>query len=164
VAQIIYMNKIPMTAEGAAQLKEELHNLKSIERPKVVSAIKEAREKGDLKENAEYHAAREQQSFMEGRIKDIEAKISNAEIIDIKNMPKSTRVIFGSTVVLINLDDEKKVTYKLVGEDEADLKQGKISITSPLARSLIGKEQDDIIELKMPNGITEYEITKVKYE
>ena len=143
-----------MTAEGAAQLKEELHNLKSIERPKVVSAIKEAREKGDLKENAEYHAAREQQSFMEGRIKDIEAKISNAEIIDIKNMPKSTRVIFGSTVVLINLDDEKKVTYKLVGEDEADLKQGKISITSPLARSLIGKEQDDIIELKMPNGIT----------
>ena len=117
-----------------------------------------------MKENAEYHAAREQQSFMEGRIKDIEAKISNAEIIDIKNMPKSTRVIFGSTVVLINLDDEKKVTYKLVGEDEADLKQGKISITSPLARSLIGKEQDDIIELKMPNGITEYEITKVKYE
>tara|TARA_B100000524_G_C23651019_1_gene370149 strand:+ start:37 stop:531 length:495 start_codon:yes stop_codon:yes gene_type:complete len=164
VAQITQMNKIPMTAEGAAQLKEELHNLKSIERPKVVSAIKEAREKGDLKENAEYHAAREQQSFMEGRIKDIEAKISNAEIIDIKNMPKSTRVIFGSTVVLINLDDEKKVTYKLVGEDEADLKQGKISITSPLARSLIGKEQDDIIELKMPNGITEYEITKVKYE
>ena len=158
------MNKIPMTAEGAAQLKEELHNLKSIERPKVVSAIKEAREKGDLKENAEYHAAREQQSFMEGRIKDIEAKISNAEIIDIKNMPKSTRVIFGSTVVLINLDDEKKVTYKLVGEDEADLKEGKISITSPLARSLIGKEQDDIIELKMPKGITEYEITKVKYE
>ena len=153
-----------MTAEGAAQLKEELHNLKSVERPKVVAAIKEAREKGDLKENAEYHAAREQQSFMEGRIKDIEGKISNAEVIDIKNMPKSTRVIFGSTVVLVNLDDEKKVTYKLVGEDEANLKEGKISITSPLARSLIGKEQDDIIELKMPNGVTEYEITKVKYE
>ena len=158
-----------MTAEGAAQLKEELHNLKSIERPKVVSAIKEAREKGDLKENAEYHAAREQQSFMEGRIKDIEAKISNAEIIDITSklysygMQESTRVIFGSTVVLINLDDEKKVTYKLVGEDEADLKQGKISITSPLARSLIGKEQDDTIELKMPNETTEYEIKKVIY-
>ena len=161
---MIDMNKIPMTVEGATQLKEELHNLKSIERPKIVLAIKEAREKGDLKENAEYHAAREQQSFMEGRIKDIEAKISNAEIIDIKNMPKSTRVIFGSTVILVNLDNEKKVTYKLVGEDEADLKQGKISITSPLARSLIGKEQDDIIELKMPNGITEYEISKVRYE
>ena len=153
-----------MTAEGAEQLKEELNNLKSIERPKITLAIKEAREKGDLKENAEYHAAREQQSFTEGRIKDIEAKLSNAQIIDIKNMPKSTKVIFGSTVTLLNLDDEKKVQYKLVGEDEADLKIGKISITSPLARSLIGKDQDDVIELKMPNGITEYEIIKVDYE
>ena len=134
-----------MTAEGAEQLKEELNNLKSIERPKITLAIKEAREKGDLKENAEYHAAREQQSFTEGRIKDIEAKLSNAQIIDIKNMPKSTKVIFGSTVTLLNLDDEKKVQYKLVGEDEADLKIGKISITSPLARSLIGKDQDDVI-------------------
>ena len=158
------MNKIPMTTQGAEQLKEELHNLKSIERPKITSAIKEAREKGDLKENAEYHAAREQQSFTEGRIKDIEAKLSNAQIIDIKNMPKSTKVIFGSTVMLLNLDDEKKVQYKLVGEDEANLKIGKISITSPLARSLIGKEQGDIIELKMPSGITEYEIIKVIYE
>ena len=153
-----------MTAEGAEQLKEELNNLKSIERPKITLAIKEAREKGDLKENAEYHAAREQQSFTEGRIKHIEAKLSNAQIIDIKNMPKSTKVIFGSTVTLLNLDDEKKVQYKLVGEDEADLKIGKISITSPLARSLIGKEQDDVIELKMPNVITEYEIIKVAYE
>ena len=153
-----------MTAEGAEQLKEELHNLKSIERPKITLAIKEAREKGDLKENAEYHAAREQQSFTEGRIKDIEAKLSNAQVIDIKNMSKSTKVIFGSTVMLLNLDDEKKVQYKLVGEDEADLKIGKISITSPLARSLIGKEQADIIELKMPSGITEYEIIKVTYE
>ena len=158
------MNKIPMTADGAVQLKEELHNLKSIERPRIVSAIKEAREKGDLKENAEYHAAREEQSFMEGRIKDIEAKLSKAHIIDIKTMPVSTKVIFGSTVLLINLDDGKKVTYKLVGEDEADLKLGKISITSPLARALIGKDQDDVIELKMPSGITEYEISKVKYE
>ena len=158
------MNKIPMTAEGAEQLKEELHTLKSIERPKITLAIKEAREKGDLKENAEYHAAREQQSFTEGRIKDIEAKLSNAQVIDIKNMSKSTKVIFGSTVMLLNLDDEKKVQYKLVGEDEADLKICKISITSPLARSLIGKEQDDIIELKMPSGITEYEIIKVTYE
>ena len=153
-----------MTAEGAEQLKEELNNLKSIERPKITLAIKEAREKGDLKENAEYHAAREQQSFAEGRIKDIEAKLSNAQIIDIKNMPKSTKVIFGSTVTLLNLDDEKKVQYKLVGEDEADLKIGKISITSPLARCLIGKDRDDVIELKMPNGITEYEIIKVDYE
>ena len=153
-----------MTADGAVQLKEELHNLKSIERPRIVSAIKEAREKGDLKENAEYHAAREEQSFMEGRIKDIEAKLSKAHIIDIKTMPISTKVIFGSTVLLINLDDSKKVTYKLVGEDEADLKIGKISITSPLARALIGKDQGDVIELKMPNGITEYEISKVKYE
>ena len=158
------MNKIPMTVEGEGQLKEELNNLKSIERPKITSAIKEAREKGDLKENAEYHAAREQQSFTEGRIKDIEAKLSNAQVIDIKNMPKSTKVIFGSTVMLLNLDDEKKVQYKLVGEDEANLKIGKISITSPLARSLIGKEQGDIIELKMPSGITEYEIIKVIYE
>ena len=153
-----------MTAEGAEQLKEELHNLKSNERPKITLAIKEAREKGDLKENAEYHAAREEQSFMEGRIKDIEAKLSNAHIIDIKSMPVSTKVIFGSTVLLVNLDDDNKVTYELVGEDEADLKIGKISITSPLARALIGKDQGDVIELKMPNGITEYEISKVKYE
>ena len=158
------MNKIPMTTEGAEQLKDELNNLKSVERPKITLAIKEAREKGDLKENAEYHAAREQQSFTEGRIKDIEAKLSNAQIIDIKNMSKSTKVIFGSTVTLLNLDDEKKVQYKLVGEDEADLKIGKISITSPLARSLIGKDQDDVIELKMPNGITQYEIINVAYE
>ena len=158
------MNKIPMTIEGEGQLKEELNNLKSIERPKITSAIKEAREKGDLKENAEYHAAREQQSFTEGRIKDIEAKLSNAQVIDITSMPKSTKVIFGSTVTLVNLDDQKEVQYKLVGEDEADLKIGKISITSPLARSMIGKDQNDVIELKMPDTTTEYEIIKVIYE
>ena len=153
-----------MTTEGAATLKEELNKLKSEERPKITLAIKEAREKGDLKENAEYHAAREQQSFMEGRIKDIESKLANAEIIDIKNIPNSGKVIFGSTVMLVNLNDNKKVSYKLVGEDEADLKKGKISITSPLARSLIGKEQDDVIKLKMPNGVFEYEISKIRYE
>ena len=158
------MNKIPMTVEGEGQLKEELNNLKSIERPKITSAIKEAREKGDLKENAEYHAAREQQSFTEGRIKDIEAKLSNAQVIDITSMPKSTKVIFGSTVTLMNLDDQKEVQYKLVGEDEANLKIGKISITSPLARSMIGKDQNDVIELKMPDTTTEYEIIKVIYE
>ena len=153
-----------MTVEGEGQLKEELNNLKSIERPKITSAIKEAREKGDLKENAEYHAAREQQSFTEGRIKDIEAKLSNAQVIDITSMPKSTKVIFGSTVTLVNLDNQKEVQYKLVGEDEADLKIGKISITSPLARSMIGKDQNDVIELKMPDTTTEYEIIKVIYE
>tara|TARA_B100001996_G_scaffold6251_1_gene5309 strand:- start:5078 stop:5554 length:477 start_codon:yes stop_codon:yes gene_type:complete len=157
------MNKVPMTAEGAEQLKEELQNLKSKERPKIVLAIKEAREKGDLKENAEYHAAREQQSFVEGKIKDIEAKLSNAQIIDIKTIPASNKIIFGSTVTLINIDDDKKVVYKLVGEDEADLKQGKISITSPLSRSLIGKEEGDTIELKMPEGTIEYEIIEVEY-
>ena len=152
-----------MTAEGADQLKKELQNLKSKERPKIVLAIKEAREKGDLKENAEYHAAREQQSFVEGRIKDIEAKLSNAQIIDIKTIPASNKIIFGSTVTLINLNDEKKVVYKLVGEDEADLKQGKISITSPLSRNLIGKEKGDTIELKMSEETIEYEILEVKY-
>ncbi len=152
-----------MTTEGAGQLKEELQNLKSKERPKIVLAIKEAREKGDLKENAEYHAAREQQSFVEGRIKDIEAKLSNAQIIDVKSIPAASKIIFGSTVILINLNNEKKVTYKLVGEDEADLKKGKISITSPLSRSLIGKDKGDLVELKMPNETIEYEIIEVRY-
>jgi transcription elongation factor GreA len=158
------MNKIPMTVEGAEKLKKELTELKSKVRPKILLAIKEAREKGDLKENAEYHAAREQQSFTEGRIRDIESKISNAEIIDIKKMPKTGKAVFSSTVTLINLEDNKKVTYKIVGEDEAELKEGKISILSPLARSIIGKEKGDLIVLKTPNSIIEYEISVVKYE
>ena len=157
------MNKVPMTAEGAEKLKEELDNLKHNERPKIAQAIKEAREKGDLKENAEYHAAREQQSFAEGRIKDIEAKLSNAQIIDIKNIPASSRVIFGTTVDLIDLGNNSKSKYKIVGEDEADLKENKLSVTSPLARCLIGKEEGDIVELKMPKKTIEYEIIKVKY-
>ncbi len=157
------MNKVPMTAEGAEKLKEELDNLKHIERPKIAQAIKEAREKGDLKENAEYHAAREQQSFAEGRIKDIEAKLSNAQIIDIKNIPASSRVIFGTTVDLIDLGNNSKSKYKIVGEDEADLKENKLAVTSPLARCLIGKEEGDIVELKMPEKTIEYEIIKVKY-
>ena len=157
------MNKVPMTAEGAEKLKEELDNLKHIERPKIAQAIKEAREKGDLKENAEYHAAREQQSFAEGRIKDIEAKLSNAQIIDIKNIPASSRVIFGTTVDLIDLSNNSKSKYKIVGEDEADLKENKLAVTSPLARCLIGKEEGDIVELKMPEKTIEYEIIKVKY-
>ena len=152
-----------MTAEGAEKLKEELDNLKHIERPKIAQAIKEAREKGDLKENAEYHAAREQQSFAEGRIKDIEAKLSNAQIIDIKNIPASSRVIFGTTVDLIDLGNNSKSKYKIVGEDEADLKENKLAVTSPLARCLIGKEEGDVVELKMPEKTIEYEIIKVKY-
>ncbi|MEC9205851.1 MAG: transcription elongation factor GreA [Pseudomonadota bacterium] len=158
------MNKIPMTTEGSEKLKQELKELKSKIRPKIILAIKEAREKGDLKENAEYHAAREQQSFTEGRIKDIESKISNAEVIDIKKIPKTGKVVFASTVVLVNLDDNKKTTYKIVGEDEAELKDGKISILSPLARSVIGKSKGDMIELRTPNNIIEYEIKEVKYE
>ena len=152
-----------MTINGAEQLQDELKKLKSVDRPKITKAIKEAREKGDLKENAEYHAAREEQSFVEGRIKDIEGKLSNAQIIDIKSFPKSTRVIFGSTVVIIRLDDEKKMTYTLVGEDEADLKKNKISITSPIARSLVSKEEGDVVEIKTPDGDKEFEIKEVKY-
>tara|TARA_Y100000590_G_scaffold45468_1_gene48325 strand:- start:915 stop:1391 length:477 start_codon:yes stop_codon:yes gene_type:complete len=158
------MNRIPMTAEGAEKLKQELEKLKTEVRPQIISAIKEAREKGDLKENAEYHAAREQQSFTEGRIKDIELKLSNSEIIDITKLPKTGRAVFASTVILINLDDNTKVKYKIVGEDEAELKEGKISIKSPLARSIIGKEEGDIVELKLPDKIIEYEIKEVNYE
>ena len=158
------MNRIPMTTEGAEKLKLELSKLKSEVRPKIIAAIKEAREKGDLKENAEYHAAREQQSFAEGRIKDIELKLSNAEIININKMPKTGKAVFASTVVLINLENNARVKYKIVGEDEAELKEGKISVMSPLARSIIGKEKGDIIELKTPESVTEYEIKEVKYE
>ena len=158
------MNRIPMTTEGAEKLKQELSKLKSEVRPKIIAAIKEAREKGDLKENAEYHAAREQQSFAEGRIKDIELKLSNAEIININKIPKTGRAVFASTVVLINLENNTRVKYKIVGEDEAELKEGKISVMSPLARSIIGKEKGDIIELKTPENVTGYEIKEVKYE
>ena len=144
------MNKVPMTINGSNLLKDELKNLKSIERPKITQAIKEAREKGDLKENAEYHAAREQQSFIEGRIKDIEAKLSNAQVIDIKSIPQSSKVIFGSTVIIKKTDVNKNITYTLVGEDEADIKKNKISITSPIARSLVGKDEGDCVEIKTP--------------
>ncbi len=157
------MDKVPMTNDGAELLKKELKKLKSIDRPNVTQAIKEAREKGDLKENAEYHAAREQQSFIEGRIKDIEGKLSNAQIIDIKSIPESSKVIFGSTVTILKTDDNKQMTYKLVGEDEANLKDKKISITSPIARSLVGKDEGDVVEIKTPDGSSEYEIVEVKY-
>ena len=156
------MNKIPMTVEGEQLLRQELQELKTIKRPEITEAIKEAREKGDLKENAEYHAAREQQSFNEGRIKDIEGKLSNAQIIDITKIPKSDKVIFGTTVVVVD-DNNKKVTYKIVGEDEADIKIGKLSVTSPISRSLVGKNEGEIVVIKTPSGEKEYEIIEVKY-
>ena len=151
-----------MTVEGEQLLRKELQELKTIKRPEITEAIKEAREKGDLKENAEYHAAREQQSFNEGRIKDIEGKLSNAQIIDITKIPKSDKVIFGTTVVVVD-DNNKKVTYKIVGEDEADIKIGKLSVTSPISRSLVGKNEGEIVVIKTPSGEKEYEIIEVKY-
>jgi transcription elongation factor GreA len=151
-----------MTVEGEKLLREELSLLKTVNRPQISEAIKEAREKGDLKENAEYHAAREQQSFVEGRIKDIEGKLSNAQIIDISRMPVSDKVIFGTTVVVAD-ENNKKITYKIVGEDEADLKKGKISVTSPISRALVGKNEGDDVTIKTPSGNIQYEIIEVKY-
>ena len=151
-----------MTVQGEKLLRDELSQLKSIKRPQISEAIKEAREKGDLKENAEYHAAREQQSFTEGRIKDIESKLSNAQIIDITQIPKSDKVIFGTTVVVVD-ENNKKITYKIVGEDEADLKKGMISVTSPISRSLVGKCEGDVVNIKTPSGDIEYEIIEVMY-
>ena len=155
------MEKEPITISGLQKLKLELDNLKNIKRPKIVAAIAEARAHGDLKENAEYHAAREQQSFVEGRIKDIEGKLSNSQIIDISRIPKSDKVIFGTTVIVA--DDDKEITYKIVGEDEADLKKGKISVTSPISRSLVGKSEGDSVTIKTPSGEINYEIIEVKY-
>ena len=146
------MQAIPMTLRGAEKLREELDYLKSVRRPEIIAAIAEAREHGDLKENAEYHAAREQQGFCEGRIKDIEAKLSNAQVIDITKMPNNGRVIFGSTVSVLNLDTDEEQTYRIVGDDEADFKQNLISVNSPIARGLIGKEQDDVVTIRTPGG------------
>ncbi len=152
-----------MTLGGAESLRAELHELKTQRRPKIVQAIAEAREHGDLKENAEYHAAREQQSFCEGRIKEIEGKLADAEIIDIKKIPHSGKVIFGTTVTLYNLETEKSVTYQIVGEDEADVKHNKISVSSPISRAMMGKEEGDEIVVKAPGGDIEYEIEKVEH-
>ena len=151
-----------MTVQGEKLLRDELSQLKSVKRPQISEAIKEAREKGDLKENAEYHAAREQQSFTEGRIKDIESKLSNAQVIDVTQIPKSDKVIFGTTVVVVD-ENNKKITYKIVGEDEADLKKGMISVTSPISRSLVGKCEGDVVNIKTPSGDIEYEIIEVMY-
>ena len=157
------MNKFPMTVSGEAALREELERLKKIERPRITQAIAEAREHGDLKENAEYHAAREQQSFNEGRIMEIEGKLGNAQVIDVTTMPKTGKVIFGTTIDLLNLETDATVTYRIVGEDEADVKQNLISIGSPIARALIGKEEGDVVIVKAPGGDIEYEIDKVHY-
>jgi len=158
------MDKTPMTAKGAEKLREELNELKSVQRPQVIQAIAEAREHGDLKENAEYHAAREQQGFIEGRIQEIEGKLSHAQIIDPKTLNANGKVVFGATVDLLELENDKEVTYQIVGEDEADIKQSKISYSSPIARALIGKEIDDIAEVQAPGGVREYEIVAVRYE
>lgn len=157
------MNKVPMTVAGERALRQELEHLKRVERPRISAAIAEAREHGDLKENAEYHAAREQQSFTEGRIKDIEHKLSHAQVIDISTMPHTGRVIFGATVVLINLDNNAEVTYRIVGEDEADVKQNLISVNSPISRALVGKSEGDEVVVKAPGGDIYYEIDQVKH-
>ena len=152
-----------MTAAGAERLREELDQLKRIERPRIVNAIAEARAHGDLKENAEYHAAREQQGFVEGRIKDIESKLGHAQIIDVAAMPKDDKVIFGATVTLVNLDTEESRVYQIVGDDEADVKSGKISYQSPIARALIGKREGDEVRVHTPSGEVDYEIEAVAY-
>ena len=157
------MQKFPMTVEGEAALRSELQQLKSTDRPRVIAAIAEAREHGDLKENAEYHAAREQQGFIEGRIQEIEGKLSNAQVIDIKTIPHTGKVLFGTTVRIINVDTEEEVQYKIVGDDEASIKNNRISVSSPIARALIGKEEGDVVAVKIPSGIVEYEIDEVQH-
>ena len=152
-----------MTVEGAALLKNELHRLKTIERPRIIESIATARAHGDLKENAEYHAAREEQSFTEGRIQELDAKLSNAQIVDIGQLVNQGKVVFGATVSLCNLMTDAKITYKIVGEDEANIKLNKISYSSPIGRALIGKQLDDAVVVKTPGGIVEYEIIAVDY-
>ncbi|HEY7884965.1 MAG TPA: transcription elongation factor GreA [Cellvibrionaceae bacterium] len=157
------MTKFPMTIEGAEALRAELEDLKRVQRPRIIEAIAEAREHGDLKENAEYHAAREQQSFCEGRIQEIEGKLSNAQIIDVKAIAATGKVIFGTTVTIVNCETDEEKTYRIVGDDEADVKVNKISISSPIARALIGKEVGDVVVVKTPGGEVEYEIEKVEH-
>jgi len=157
------MNKEPMTVEGAEKLRAELKHLKSEARPRVIQAIADAREHGDLKENAEYHAAREQQSFIEGRIKELEGALSNCQIIDVTQLNPGGKIVFGTTVVLSDEATGDEVTYQIVGDLEADIKQNKISVSSPIARALIGKEEGDIAVVKAPGGDKEFEILDVKY-
>jgi transcription elongation factor GreA len=157
------MTKVPLTVKGAELLRSELHQLKTVERPKVIAAIQEARSHGDLSENAEYDAAKEKQSFIEGRIVEVESKLANAQIIDPAHLDADGRCVFGATVDLEEVDSRETVTYQIVGDDEADIKSNKISISSPIARALIGKYSGDVAEVKAPGGIKEYEILDVKY-
>ena len=157
------MDKVPLTVIGAEKMRSELQELKHTDRPRVIQSITEARAHGDLKENAEYHAAREQQGFIEARIKDLEAKLSNAQIIDITKIDGGGKVIFGATVELEDIDNGETVTYQLVGEDEANIKEGRISITSPIARALIGKEEGVSVTVQVPSGSREFEIVEVNY-
>ena len=157
------MKRTPMTLRGANRLREELKRLKTVDRPAVIKAIAEARSHGDLSENAEYHAAREQQSFIEGRIQEIEHRLSNAEIIDVTTLPANGRVVFGATVELEDQSGGAAVRYQLVGDDEADIKQGLLSVSSPIARALIGKSEGDVVDVTTPGGTRSYEIVSVRY-
>lgn len=157
------MDKVPMTADGEKALREELDHLKSVRRPRIVQAISEARAQGDLRENAEYQYAKEEQGFIEGRIAEVENKLSKAQVIDASRIPPSGKVIFGTTVSLMNLDTEEDVTYKIVGDDEADIKVGKISVYSPIARAIIGKAVGDVARVQTPGGEVEYEICTVEH-
>lgn len=158
------MSKAPITAKGAEKLRVLLKQLKSVDRPRITQAIAEARSHGDLSENAEYHAAREQQSFLEGRIASIESTLADAQIIDVSNMKSDGKVVFGATIDLLNLDTDKEVNYQIVGEMEADIEHSMISITSPIARALIGKEEGDVVEVDAPGGVVKYEILEVRFE
>jgi len=158
------MKRTPMTLRGAEALRNELKKLKTESRPDVIKAIAEARSHGDLSENAEYHAAREQQGFIEGRIKEIETKLSTAEIIDPSKLPNTGRVVFGAVVELEDQDDSHRVTYQVVGEDEADIRAGRVSVTSPIARAVVGKSEGDVVDVTAPGGIHSYEIVAVRYE
>lgn len=157
------MNRVPMTVQGERALREELEHLRKVERPRISRAIAEAREHGDLKENAEYHAAREQQSFAEGRIMDIEGKLSHAQVIDVSTIPPTGKVIFGVTVDLLEVDSGEAVTYRIVGDDEADIRRHLISVNSPIARALIGKEEGETVLVRAPGGDIEYEIDAVRH-
>ena len=158
------MKRTPMTLRGAEALRNELKKLKTESRPNVIKAIAEARAHGDLSENAEYHAAREQQGFIEGRIKEIETKLSTAEVIDPSTLPKNGKVVFGAVVELEDQDDSHRVTYQVVGEDEADIRAGRISITSPIARAVVGKSEGDVVDVTAPGGVHSYEIVAVRFE
>lgn len=157
------MTKYPMTVQGARALEEELTHLTKVRRPALSQAIAEARELGDLKENAEYHAAREEQGMVEARIRDIEGRLQNSVVIDVTTIDPTGKVIFGTTVEIANVETDERVCYQIVGEDEADIKQGKISVTSPIARALIAKEEGDVVVVKTPSGIVEYEIVEVRH-